>query len=119
MLATVPPLAVVYATVGPCELSEALLLIINVVALIFATVLPGEHTVAVHFVLEPVAHIGTVVSPPVGPIALDLVVDKFALIVRFICPLEVARAMLEASLEITFIEGAVDPGLLAFSPLLI
>jgi hypothetical protein len=55
------PVSLVAATVGPKELSVALLLIINVLSNIFSSVSPGECTFTVHLIISPFAFVFTTV----------------------------------------------------------
>ena len=97
VLLTLCPLASVAATIGPPELSKAMLLVHEVVAYVLAAVLPGEGAAAVHFVVQPLAFELAIVAPDVDTPAVYVVFVELTDVVRVVHPQKHALTLLLAS----------------------
>lgn len=86
MLASVQPLAIVLAAIGPHVDTTAVLAVLFVLSLVPATVLPGINSVTVHVIVDPFALILTAIDPFVCASSMDLVFEPVTCVLAAIFP---------------------------------
>ena len=86
MLATVQPLAVVLAAIGPHVDTATVLAVLFVLSLVPTTILPGVNAVTVHVVVYPFALILAAIDPFVCASSMDLVFEPVTCVLAAIFP---------------------------------
>jgi len=85
MLFAAVPLAVVGATIRPCESSMPRALVVFVLALKASTIWPDHATLTVHPAPLPLAHVNSTISMDILSVAIHGIKEELTLKDRLIC----------------------------------
>ena len=111
VLLTIPPVALVLASVHQCISTVAVLFIIPIISLVTSAVLPGVQSSAMHVVVQPIALVYAAVGPSVGALAIKFVVLPAAFVHAIVSPNEFALAVFDAIAEHARKLAAIRPRL--------
>ena len=90
------PLSLVAATIGPCEGTVAMFLVILVLADVLTAVAPREDALTFHSIVNPIALEYSTVGPDVLADTMDVVLLEVTVVGALVAPNELSSAVLHA-----------------------
>lgn len=119
VLLALVPLALVAATIGPCESTDSVFLIVTVLAYVLASIAPGEDAASFHPVVNPIALVHPAVRPDVFAHTVDIVLIEVSVVRALVTPDKLAFSVLHAFDIFSRVLGTVRPLLNTLSMLFV
>ena len=101
MLLSIPPVALVYASVWPFVDAKTMLLFVAVLAHVLLLVTPDVLAIAVHESMLPLTHIAASIFPLDDAVTIDLVTLPVTIVARAVSPQVGTFSLLDAILVLT------------------